>query len=69
MMYVEYWCEEHFNSLILGSPDFSHNEMVSLMEILCVIPILEILCCFPAIQDHVYGPICCRKIDSHQGSM
>lgn len=28
-MYVEHWCEEHFNSLTLGSPDFSHVEMVS----------------------------------------
>uniref|UniRef100_A0A7N2M2E1 Uncharacterized protein n=1 Tax=Quercus lobata TaxID=97700 RepID=A0A7N2M2E1_QUELO len=27
MMYIGYWCEEHFNSLILGSPDFSHNKM------------------------------------------
>lgn len=29
VMYVEHWCEEHFNSLILGSPDFSHLEVVS----------------------------------------
>ncbi|KAL8457793.1 hypothetical protein ACS0TY_035608 [Phlomoides rotata] len=25
-LYVEHWCEEHFNSLTLGSPDFSHHE-------------------------------------------
>ena len=43
MMYIGYWCEEHFNSLILGSPDISHNKMISLMEILCVIPILDIV--------------------------
>ncbi|PRQ24322.1 putative non-specific serine/threonine protein kinase [Rosa chinensis] len=28
MMYVEHWCEEHFNILTLGSPDFSHFEML-----------------------------------------
>ncbi|KAL6493547.1 hypothetical protein OROGR_032326 [Orobanche gracilis] len=25
-LYVEHWCEEHFNGLTLGSPDFSHHE-------------------------------------------
>ncbi|KAL3628823.1 hypothetical protein CASFOL_027869 [Castilleja foliolosa] len=25
-LYVEHWCEEHFNSLTLGRPDFSHHE-------------------------------------------
>ncbi|XP_022767135.1 serine/threonine-protein kinase ATM isoform X5 [Durio zibethinus] len=28
MMYVEYWCEEHFHSLTLGNPDFSNLEML-----------------------------------------
>ncbi|XP_048228650.1 serine/threonine-protein kinase ATM isoform X3 [Ricinus communis] len=28
MMYVEYWCEEYFNSLTLGRPDFSHLEVL-----------------------------------------
>ncbi|KAG6746015.1 hypothetical protein POTOM_050526 [Populus tomentosa] len=28
MMYVEHWCEEHFNGLMLGSPDFSHLEVL-----------------------------------------
>jgi hypothetical protein len=67
MMYVEYWCEEHLNSLTLGSPDFSHIEMVSPLEILCAIPIWDrvFVFVFPAIQDHVYGPICCREIDRH----
>ncbi|KAH6798041.1 Serine/Threonine-kinase ATM-like protein [Perilla frutescens var. hirtella] len=25
-LYVEHWCEEHFNALTLGKPDFSHHE-------------------------------------------
>ncbi|KAJ6760715.1 SERINE/THREONINE-PROTEIN KINASE ATM [Salix purpurea] len=28
MMYVEHWCEEHFNGLTLGSPDFSHLDVL-----------------------------------------
>ncbi|KAK6920707.1 Phosphatidylinositol 3-/4-kinase, catalytic domain [Dillenia turbinata] len=28
VMYVEYWCEEHFRGLTLGKPDFSHLEML-----------------------------------------
>ncbi|KAJ8771786.1 hypothetical protein K2173_026963 [Erythroxylum novogranatense] len=28
IMYIEYWCKEHFNGLTLGSPDFSHTEML-----------------------------------------
>uniref|UniRef100_A0A6N2KMJ5 PIK-related kinase FAT domain-containing protein n=1 Tax=Salix viminalis TaxID=40686 RepID=A0A6N2KMJ5_SALVM len=28
MMYVEQWCEEHFNGLTLGSPDFSHLDVL-----------------------------------------
>lgn len=28
VMYAEHWCEEHFNCLALGSPDFSHLELV-----------------------------------------
>ncbi|OMO81453.1 hypothetical protein CCACVL1_12414, partial [Corchorus capsularis] len=28
LMYVEYWCEEHFRSLTLGNPDFSDVEML-----------------------------------------
>ncbi|KAH9331583.1 hypothetical protein KI387_003691, partial [Taxus chinensis] len=26
VLYVEHWCEEHFESLTLGDPDFSHHE-------------------------------------------
>ncbi|KAI4336143.1 hypothetical protein L6164_014710 [Bauhinia variegata] len=26
LMYVEYWCEEHFKGMTLGGPDFSENE-------------------------------------------
>lgn len=29
VLYVEHWCEDHFSYLTLGSPDFSHSEMVS----------------------------------------
>lgn len=29
VLYVEHWCEENFNSLTLGPPDFSHVEIVS----------------------------------------
>ncbi|XP_076932541.1 serine/threonine-protein kinase ATM-like isoform X2 [Bidens hawaiensis] len=28
VLYVEHWCQEHFNCLTLGSPDFSHSEML-----------------------------------------
>ncbi|KAK9073522.1 hypothetical protein SSX86_007846 [Deinandra increscens subsp. villosa] len=28
VLYVEHWCQEHFNCLTLGSPDFSHLEML-----------------------------------------
>ncbi|XP_057952318.1 serine/threonine-protein kinase ATM [Malania oleifera] len=28
VMYVEHWCEKHFNSLKLGTPDFSHLETI-----------------------------------------
>ncbi|XP_043813489.1 serine/threonine-protein kinase ATM isoform X5 [Manihot esculenta] len=28
MMYVEYWCEEHFSSLTLGRPDLAHIEVL-----------------------------------------
>jgi hypothetical protein len=28
LMYVELWCEEQFNRLALGPPDFSHEESV-----------------------------------------
>ncbi|KAI3807033.1 hypothetical protein L1987_22953 [Smallanthus sonchifolius] len=28
VLYVEHWCQEHFNFLTLGSPDFSHLEML-----------------------------------------
>ncbi|XP_071734165.1 serine/threonine-protein kinase ATM [Rutidosis leptorrhynchoides] len=28
VLYVEHWCQEHFNCLTLGSPDFSHLEVL-----------------------------------------
>lgn len=33
VLYVEHWCEEHFGSLTLGSPDFSHHETVCLRNL------------------------------------
>jgi ataxia telangiectasia mutated family protein len=34
LMYVELWCEEKFNMLALGPPDFSHEESVCLLSFL-----------------------------------
>ncbi|KAF7150293.1 hypothetical protein RHSIM_Rhsim02G0102500 [Rhododendron simsii] len=31
VLYVEHLCEEHFNRLTLGSPDFSHADVVILI--------------------------------------
>ncbi|KAJ3700717.1 hypothetical protein LUZ61_004422 [Rhynchospora tenuis] len=28
VLYAELWCEEHFNTLTLGPPDFSHQELL-----------------------------------------
>ncbi|KAJ1684822.1 hypothetical protein LUZ63_016212 [Rhynchospora breviuscula] len=28
VLYAELWCEEHFNTLTLGPPDFSHRELL-----------------------------------------
>ncbi|XP_073145738.1 serine/threonine-protein kinase ATM isoform X3 [Henckelia pumila] len=59
VLYVEYWCEEHFNSLTLGSPDFSHHEVLqSHIEILtsAVTQINE--------PDSLYGIIQSHKLRS-----
>ncbi|XP_073048592.1 serine/threonine-protein kinase ATM isoform X17 [Primulina eburnea] len=59
VLYVEYWCEEHFNSLTLGSPDFSPREMLqSHIEILAsaVTQINE--------PDSLYGIIQSHKLSS-----
>ncbi|KAL0315150.1 UNVERIFIED_CONTAM: Serine/threonine-protein kinase ATM [Sesamum calycinum] len=58
-LYVEHWCEEHFNSLRLGSPDFSHHETLpSHVEILvaAVTQINE--------PDSLYGIIQSHKLTS-----
>ncbi|KAM3751704.1 hypothetical protein ACB098_04G130100 [Castanea mollissima] len=59
MMYVEYWCEEHFNSLILGSPDFSHNEMLPLHVQILVSAVTQI-----NEPDSLYGIIQSHKLIS-----
>ncbi|KAM4115238.1 hypothetical protein ACJW30_04G133500 [Castanea mollissima] len=59
MMYVEYWCEEHFNSLILGSPDFSHNEMLPLHVEILVSAVTQI-----NEPDSLYGIIQSHKLIS-----
>ncbi|KAI5683411.1 hypothetical protein M9H77_04639 [Catharanthus roseus] len=59
VMYVEHWCEEHFQSLTLGSPDFSHLEVLpSHIEILisAVTQINE--------PDSLYGIIQSYKLTS-----
>ncbi|XP_010243049.1 PREDICTED: serine/threonine-protein kinase ATM isoform X1 [Nelumbo nucifera] len=59
VLYVEHWCEEHFNSLILGNPDFSHLEMLPAhIEILisAVTQINE--------PDSLYGIIQSHKLTS-----
>lgn len=46
VLYVEHWCEEKFNCLTLGNPDFSHLELVSQF--------------FHEIQDHVEHTFICK---------
>ncbi|KAF9625359.1 hypothetical protein IFM89_022141 [Coptis chinensis] len=59
VMYVEHWCEEQFNSLTLGSPDFSSLEVL--------LPHIEIL--VSAVTrinepDSLYGIIHSHKLTS-----
>ncbi|KAL3824832.1 hypothetical protein ACJIZ3_020861 [Penstemon smallii] len=59
VLYVEHWCEEHFNSLTMGSPDFSHHEILP--------PHIEIL--VSAVTqinepDSLYGIIQSHKLTS-----
>nr|XP_027123123.1 serine/threonine-protein kinase ATM isoform X2 [Coffea arabica] len=59
VLYVEHWCEHHFDSLTLGSPDFSHLEILpSHIEILvsAVTQINE--------PDSLYGIIQSHKLTS-----
>nr|XP_029123739.1 serine/threonine-protein kinase ATM isoform X3 [Elaeis guineensis] len=59
VMYAEYWCEEHFNCLALGSPDFSHLELLpSHIELL--------VAAFTQINepDSIYGILQSNKLTS-----
>ncbi|KAI0497772.1 hypothetical protein KFK09_021007 [Dendrobium nobile] len=59
IMYVEHWCEEHFNGLLLGSPDFSHmEELPAHIELL--------VAAFTRINepDAIYGVIQSHKLAS-----
>nr|CAD1842809.1 unnamed protein product [Ananas comosus var. bracteatus] len=69
VMYVELWCEEHFNGLALGPPDFSQEELLP--------PHIDLLvAAFKQINepDSIYGIIQSNKIASqivrfeHEGS-
>ncbi|CAL5444633.1 unnamed protein product [Camellia sinensis] len=55
VLYVEHWCEEHFNTLTLGSPDFSHIDILPHhIEILvsAVTQINELDSLYGIIQSH-----------------
>ncbi|XP_020591737.1 serine/threonine-protein kinase ATM [Phalaenopsis equestris] len=59
IMYVEHWCEEHFDGLNLGSPDFSHmEELPTHIELL--------VAAFTQINepDAIYGVIQYHKLAS-----
>ncbi|XP_065875882.1 serine/threonine-protein kinase ATM isoform X2 [Euphorbia lathyris] len=58
MMYVEYWCEENFNGITLGRPDFSNFELPGHVEVLvsAVTQINE--------PDSLYGIIQSHKLTS-----
>ncbi|KAK9278063.1 hypothetical protein L1049_027621 [Liquidambar formosana] len=59
VLYVEHWCEEHFNSLTLGSPDFSHLEMLPHHIELLVSAVTQI-----NEPDSLYGIIQSHKLTS-----
>lgn len=59
VMYVEHWCEEHFNSLTLGSPDFSHLEVLP-----CHTEILASAVTQINEPDSLYGIIQSHKLTS-----
>ncbi|XP_010663180.1 serine/threonine-protein kinase ATM isoform X4 [Vitis vinifera] len=59
VMYVEHWCEEHFNSLTLGKPDFSHCEMLPHHIEILVSAITQI-----NEPDSLYGIIQLHKLTS-----
>ncbi|KAL9265361.1 Serine/threonine-protein kinase ATM-like protein [Drosera capensis] len=59
MIYVEHWCEDHFNSLTLGTPDFSHREKMPLHIELLLSAVTQI-----NEPDSLYGIIQSHKLSS-----
>ncbi|KAK1564596.1 hypothetical protein Q3G72_006661 [Acer saccharum] len=59
VMYVEHWCEEHFNSLTIGSPDFSHLETLPHHIEILVSAVTQI-----NEPDSLYGIIQSHKLSS-----
>ncbi|XP_020270626.1 serine/threonine-protein kinase ATM [Asparagus officinalis] len=59
IMYVEHWCEEQFNGLTLGCPDFSHKEQLPQHIELLVGAVTQI-----NEPDSVYGIIQSHKLKS-----
>lgn len=59
IMYVEHWCEENFNSLTLGRPDFSYSEKLP-----CHIEILVSAITQVNEPDSLYGIIQSHKLSS-----
>ncbi|XP_044477149.1 serine/threonine-protein kinase ATM isoform X3 [Mangifera indica] len=59
LMYVEHWCEEHFKSLTLGRPDFSHLETLPHHVEILVSAITQI-----NEPDSLYGVIQSHKLSS-----
>ncbi|KAH9776172.1 serine/threonine-protein kinase ATM [Citrus sinensis] len=59
VMYVEHWCEEHYKSLTLGSPDFSHLETLPRHIEILVSAVTQI-----NEPDSLYGIIQSHKLSS-----
>ncbi|KAI8543044.1 hypothetical protein RHMOL_Rhmol08G0188500 [Rhododendron molle] len=59
VLYVEHWCEEHFNRLTLGSPDFSHADVLPHHIAILVSAVTQI-----NEQDSLYGIIQSHKLAS-----
>jgi hypothetical protein len=66
-MYVELWCEEQFNQLALGPPDFSQQELVSPLLISSVVELdlvcaLALLLCLQLCHFMFLSLSSCRRI-------
>lgn len=59
VLYVEHWCEEHFNRLTLGSPDFSHADVLPHHITILVSAVTQI-----NERDSLYGIIQSHKLAS-----